>query len=149
MAREPTPTWVFAVVVVRKGDRFLVVHERKHGQRWYLPAGRVEPGESLVAGACRETLEETGVPVVIDGILQVQHTPHPEGTARLRVLFTAHPEDDRPPKTEPDDESLEARWVTLDELARLPLRGPEVLGLLTEVAQGAPVFPLSLLTREG
>jgi len=31
--------------VVRDEDRFLVVQERKHEQRWYLPAGRVELGE--------------------------------------------------------------------------------------------------------
>jgi phosphatase NudJ len=42
MSREPIPTWYFALVVVVSGDRFLRVHERKHGQLWYLPAGRVE-----------------------------------------------------------------------------------------------------------
>ena len=47
MSRTPSATWFFALVVVRRGDRFLLVHERKHGQTWYLPAGRVEPGETL------------------------------------------------------------------------------------------------------
>ena len=32
MTSEPIPTWFLALVVVRKGDRFLVVHEKKHGQ---------------------------------------------------------------------------------------------------------------------
>jgi phosphatase NudJ len=36
--RVAIPTWFFAVVVVRFGPRFLFVHERKHGQGWYLPA---------------------------------------------------------------------------------------------------------------
>ena len=49
LARDPIATWFFAVVVVRLDDRFLLVHERKHGQLWYLPAGRAEPGETLVA----------------------------------------------------------------------------------------------------
>src|SRR4051812_25175444 len=66
MAREPIPTWFFALVVVRKGDRFLLVQEHEHGQLWYLPAGRVEPGEGLCAAALRETLEESGVPVVLE-----------------------------------------------------------------------------------
>jgi len=35
--RSAIPTWFFAVVVVRKGDRFLLVHERKRGQLWHLP----------------------------------------------------------------------------------------------------------------
>jgi len=87
MPREPIPTWYFALVVVRLQHRFLLVHERKHGQKWYLPAGRVERGESLVEAARRETLEESGIPVVIEGILRIEHTPFSEGMARLRVIF--------------------------------------------------------------
>ncbi len=59
----PGVTWCFALMVVRLEDRFLVVHEAKHGQRWYLPAGRVEPGETFAEAAARETLEEAGVVV--------------------------------------------------------------------------------------
>jgi ADP-ribose pyrophosphatase YjhB (NUDIX family) len=57
MAREPIPTWYFALVVVRRGHRFLAVREVKHGQLWYLPAGGAEPGESLAEGARREVLD--------------------------------------------------------------------------------------------
>src|SRR5947209_2811521 len=108
MAREAIPTWFFTLVVARKGDRFLMVQERKHGQLWYLPAGRVEPGEGLCAAALRETLEETGVPVVLEGILKVQHTPHPSGSTRVRVIFLARAADDTPPKSVPNRESLQA-----------------------------------------
>jgi len=148
LTREPIPTWFFAVVVVRQADRFLLVHERKHGQLWYLPAGRVEPGESLVAAAERETLEETGVPVRIDGVIRVEHSPH-FGMARLRVVFSAQPIDDTPPKSIADDESLEAAWVRLDELANYPLRGDEVRDLLEYVSADGPVYPVSLIQREG
>jgi len=148
MAGEPIPTWCFSLAIVRLGHRFLIVQERKHGQRWYLPAGRVEPGESFVDAAKRETLEEAGVPIAIDGVLRVEHTPHPDGTARSRVIFLAHPVDDRPPKSEPDRESLGARWVTLEELDQLDLRGDEVRDLFSRVASGAPVYPLSVLALE-
>lgn len=148
MGRKAIPTWYFALVIVRRDDRFLLVHERKHGQLWYFPAGRVEPGETLIEGARRETLEETGVPVTIDGILRIEHSPSHSG-ARVRVLYTAHPIDDTPPKSEPDDESLEAGWFGLGDLERLPLRGEEVRRVLTEVARGAPIYPLSLIRREG
>jgi 8-oxo-dGTP pyrophosphatase MutT (NUDIX family) len=147
--RDPIPTWFIALVVVRLGDRFLIVHERKHGQGWYLPAGRVEPGERIVDGAVRETLEETGVPVRIEGVLRVEHTPSPSGGARCRVLFVASPEDDRPPRTTPDEESLGAAYVTLTELDRYPLRGQEVREIFRYVAAGGPVYPLSVLTFEG
>src|SRR5262249_52190944 len=112
MAREAIPTWFFTLVVVRKDDHFLVVEESKHGQLWYLPAGRVEAGESLEQAAVRETLEETGVPVVLEGILKIQHTPR-AGSARVRVIFLARPADDTPPKSVADSESLRAAWVTL------------------------------------
>jgi phosphatase NudJ len=150
VAREPIPTWFFALVVVRSGDRFLVVQERKHGQLWYLPAGRVEPGESLTDAARREAIEETGIPVELEGILEVQHTPHPNGYSRVRVIFLARPAEEIPPKSEADDESLGAAWVTLEELQRLPLRGDEVVRLFRGVADGSlTAAPLSLLACEG
>lgn len=148
MARSPIAAWFFGLVIVRKGDRFLAVRERKHGQGWYLPAGRIEAGESLEDGARREVLEETGVPVRLDGVLRIEHTPLPE-LARVRVFFVASPLDDRAPKTTPDEHSLEARWVTLAELATMQLRGREVLDIFQAVADGAPVYPMSLITAEG
>src|ERR1700709_1006875 len=107
MSRDPIPTWCFALVVVRLGERWLLVHERKHGQGWYLPAGRVEPGETFVEAAVRETREEAGIEVTLDGIVRIEHSPTGEG-ARMRIVFVGHPADDRPPKQVPDDESLGA-----------------------------------------
>jgi phosphatase NudJ len=148
MPREPIPTWCFALVVVRKGDRFLLVQESKYGEPWYLPGGRVEAGESFAAAAVRETLEEAGIPVRVTGVIRIEHTPTPAGS-RMRVIFLAEPTDDTPPKSEPDDESLRAAWVTLDELADYTLRGDEVAGVFTHVARGGAVFPLEMLQPEG
>jgi phosphatase NudJ len=147
MPREPIPTWFFALVVVRKGNQFLVVHEREHGQLWYLPAGRAELGETLLEAACRETLEESGIEVELEGVLKFQHTPSGAG-ARVRAIFLARPVDDTPPRATPNDHSLQATWVTLAELDRLPLRGEEVRELFEAVAGGAPVYPLELLDSE-
>lgn len=147
MPREPIPTWFFALVVVRHADRFLLVQERKHGQLWYLPAGRVEPGETLTAGAIRETLEETGVAVRLTGIVRLEHTPRRDGT-RVRIIFTAEPGGDPTPKSQPDDESLGAEWVRLSELDDYALRGEEVRELFEHVAKGERIYPLDLLQRE-
>ena len=149
MPRDPIPTWFFVLVVVRLGRRFLLVRERKHGQLWYLPAGRVEPGETFVQAAERETLEEAGIPVVVEGVLRLEHSPSGGGTARVRAILVARPRDDSPPKGLPDQDSLGAAWVTLEELASLPMRGQEVLRILQYVSRGAAVYPLSLISFEG
>jgi phosphatase NudJ len=148
LSRDPVPTWYFALVIVRRGEQFLVVHERKHGQLWYLPAGRAEPGETLVAAAVRETREEAGIPIVVDGVVRIEHTPMPGG-ARVRAIFVARPADDTPLKSAPDDESLGAAWVTLADLDQLALRGPEVRTLFEHVARGGAVYPLAVLGHEG
>jgi len=145
MARDPIPTWYFALVVVRDGDRFLLVKERKHGQGWYLPAGRVEADERLVQGAIRETLEESGVQVALDGILKIQHTPR-GGTARVRVIFAAHPVGGQ---AGPTEDSLDAGWFTRAEAGGLRLRGREVLDWLELAEMSDALAPLSLLGTEG
>jgi ADP-ribose pyrophosphatase YjhB (NUDIX family) len=144
MTRTPIPTWYFALVVVRRGHRFLLTQEQKYGSTWSIPGGRVEPGESLVDAAVREVLEETGVPVRIDGILRIEHAAA-EATARVRVVFTGTPLDDTVPKSVADAESLGAAWLTLDEIRTRKLRGAELRALLESVEAGRQVFPLDLL----
>ena len=148
MARTPIPTWNFALVLVRLGRRFALVHERKHGQLWYLPAGRVEPGESFVTAAKRETREEAGIDVEVEGIVRIEHLPLPDN-ARMRMIFVARPADDTPLRTEPDEESLGAAWFTVEEMSTVPLRSEEVRALAQAVLDGAPVCPLSLYAIGG
>jgi 8-oxo-dGTP pyrophosphatase MutT (NUDIX family) len=152
MPRDPIPTWYFVVIAVcdaaPDGGRYLLVHERKHGQLWYLPGGRVEPGEALEEAAIRETLEETGIPVRLDGVIRVEHT-QVVGEARVRVLYAASPLDDTPPKSTADEHTLEARWVTVEEMTHLPLRGFDVVQTLTYLARGGAIYPLHIITYEG
>ena len=150
MARAPLPTWYFALVVVRRGHRFLLTQEHKYGGTWSIPGGRVEPGEGLGEAAVREVLEETGVPIRLDGVLRVEHTPGAPGEhdTRVRVLFTGTPIDDTPPKTAADAESLGAAYLTLEEIRARPLRGAELGALLESVAAGRQVFPLERLGHE-
>jgi len=148
---QPIPTWWFVLVVVRRAGRYLLVQERKFGQSWYVPAGRVDPGEDVCAAARRETREETGIEVELDGVLAVEHLPAREAqAARLRLWLTAHPLDPAAePKQRPDAESLGARWVALAELPRYPLRAPELRSWLQYVDAGGAVAPVNLLRLEG
>jgi hypothetical protein len=93
-------------------------------------------------------LEETGVPVRIVGVLRVEHTPVESGS-QMRVVFLAEPVDHTPPKSVPDEESLGAAWVRLEDLSNNPLRGQEVRELFAYVAAGGAVYPVSVLQPEG
>ena len=144
--RTPIPTWFFALVVVRDREgKFLVVQEKKHDQLWYLPAGRVEPGEMLVDGAVRETLEESGVEIELDGIVRFEHSPMPTAT-RVRVIFHARPIGGA---AGPTEDSLDAKFVSLQELKSLPLRGNEVERIFNYANECESLAPLSTLAYEG
>lgn len=146
-SRDPIPTWFFALVVVRKGDQYLLVHERKFEQTWFLPAGRVEPGETFAEAARRETLEETGVPITLTGVLRIEHSPA-QSTSRMRIIYLAEPADDTKPKSVPDEESLGAEWVRRSELGRYPLRSEIVRELIEYLESGGTVYPLTLVGSE-
>src|ERR1700728_4448333 len=62
-----------SVIVVKNTRLLLVLRADEPGAgRWSLPGGRLQEGESAVAGARRELFEETGLRGVIGGL--VGHT---------------------------------------------------------------------------
>ncbi len=61
-----------SAAVFREGAVLLI--ERAKGAlkgRWSLPGGHIEPGETAMAAAAREVLEETGVQADIGGLVDV------------------------------------------------------------------------------
>ena len=99
---------------------------------WNLPAGHVDPGETPVEAAVRETREETGL--IVETIRDLG--PQPDGD-RFRHAFTARITGG---KLQPDpNEVLGARWHTLDEIKALnaegKLRAPWVYVAITKAAQ--------------
>lgn len=64
------PEFAFAAgCLIRRGDRMLVVRHR-FGGKLGVPGGRTGSGESAQCVAHRETWEETGVDVVVHGMLK-------------------------------------------------------------------------------
>eukprot|EP01083_Nonionella_stella_P105213 302531_1 len=145
---EADRLYAFALVVVRHPDgRFLLVQEFASVGFW-LPGGRVDPGETLCEAAIRETKEEAGIDVELTGILTMEFTPC-AGYARLRVIFFGVPRDDEQlPKSIPDYESAGACWATVDDLGTVPLRGSEPVEWFSHVSRGEVVHPLSLLVEK-
>ncbi|MGH7493312.1 MAG: NUDIX hydrolase [bacterium] len=62
------PPFVSAVVVVRQGEKILMV-ERRDGRGYGLPGGYLKLDETVEAAAQREVLEETGLQVELVGVL--------------------------------------------------------------------------------
>lgn len=113
------PDVTVATVVVRDG-RLLLVEEYAGGDSLVLnqPAGHLEPDESLVQAALRETLEETGWDVELTAFIGAYQWKVPDnGKHYLRFAFAASPLRHDPSRVL--DEGIErAIWLTPEELER-------------------------------
>ncbi|MFC5569127.1 NUDIX hydrolase [Lysobacter yangpyeongensis] len=115
------PDVTVATVVVDDG-RFLMVEEAVGGQLVLnQPAGHLEPDESLVEAALRETLEETGWEVRLTAFVGAYQWKAParpgesDGRHYLRFAFAAEPLVHRPER--PLDEGIvRALWLSPAEL---------------------------------
>lgn len=136
--RDTRESFQVVLVVVELDGKYLVVHEASHGQLWYLPAGGVEANETIAEGAIRETKEEAGIDIEPIGLLRMEEHLRPNGVYVQRFVVSARPLTTTP-KSQPDHHSLEARFLTYDEIAKLPLRDPEVLSHITDHRRGAPL----------
>ena len=114
------PTWIPVVTgLIRKGDKFLVgqrpVGHSLAGQ-WEFPGGKIEKNETPEQALARELMEELAIEADIGPIkLAGTHTYGETGIVILfyEVLFW---------KGEPKAvHHMELRWVTADELKKLPI----------------------------
>jgi ADP-ribose pyrophosphatase YjhB (NUDIX family) len=113
------------VVVVNDAGELLLIR-RTDNNNWALPGGAMDPGESLVDAARRETAEETGVQVQITGLVGIYTDPRhvilytSDGEVRqeFSVVFTARPVGGQPT---PSGESSEVHWVPPDAVASLAM----------------------------
>ena len=113
-----------AAALVRAEGRILLVKSTEG--KWMLPGGAVDPGETPADAARREAWEEAGVvvePLRIAGVFggpEYRHTyPNGDELAYVTTVFEARLVDGVP---RPDGEETEdAGWFSVDELAALPM----------------------------
>ncbi len=82
---------VIVNVVVKQDNKVLMVQENFGDVKgmWNFPAGHLDEGEDIFAGAIREAKEETGYDVELTGFVQLQNTLF-DNRHIIHVVFTAN-----------------------------------------------------------
>lgn len=101
-----------AVVIRNAAGQVLLVQRSPHqygAGLWCFPCGFVEWGEDVREAAAREALEEAGVEVEIDGVVQVETNFHEAERPTIGVWFAATLRD---PHAQPraGDDAVGAAW---------------------------------------
>ncbi len=146
--REWVPHVTVATVVQDKG-RYLLVEERDKisGKLVFnQPAGHLEQGETLAAAALRETLEETGWTIALQGILGVAlYTAPGNQLTYVRTTFVGKP------LGQVEGALLDAdihatHWLQYEEILAnsARMRSPLVLASIEQHRRGI-CYPLDLI----
>lgn len=71
---KKTVTYIVMAVIINSKNAVLMMQEAKSicNGAWYLPAGKVEEGETLEEAVKREVLEETGLEMAPTTLLAVE-----------------------------------------------------------------------------
>ena len=147
MSERWTPHATVATIVEHEG-RFLMVEEISLGlQVINQPAGHIEEGETIVAAARRETLEETGWLVEPEGLvgLYTYTAPANQVTYHRYCLFAKAL--NAVDGAVLDDGIIGPRWLTIDELrVSKQLRSPMVLTCIEDYLAGKR-YPLDVIVE--
>lgn len=117
--------------LILRDDRILLLRKDGYekGERFALPGGGQDIGETLVQALIRECLEEIGAGVEIRRLAHVADYFKPRDTdprttrQMVEFLFECTVPDDYVPVngSHPDKHQVEVVWARLDELADMPL----------------------------
>ncbi|KAI6171569.1 Nudix hydrolase domain-containing protein [Aphelenchoides bicaudatus] len=127
-------TYIVVGVVLRERDgkvEMLLMQEAKKKCRgkWYIPAGHVEPGETIEEAVKRELQEETGFEGQVEHLLSIEV----KGSGWYRMSYFCEIAGGQL-KTEPDQESLSAEWFDVDDIrgGRVNLRSSDFFKIVNE-----------------
>lgn len=108
-------TFIAAGGIIEQEGKYLLIQEAKediHG-KWNLPAGQLDPGETVSEAARREIYEECGFKVELTGVCQIGSWKLVDNIA-IGIIFSTKivgGEINFNP-----DEIMDAKWFTYDEI---------------------------------
>lgn len=139
---------ITACAAIVRHDHILLVQQGRGPSAgcWTLPGGRLDAGETLARAAIRETLEETGLEVEIDGFVGVYSYTGNSGRPLARFCFSASIVGGRPRFD--GREIRDLRWFRFEQLPLVHealLWKPHVLRKMLGDIQRRQRLPLELL----
>lgn len=131
---ETWPRAAASAAIFRDGK--VLIAERGSGPKrgyWSLPGGKIEPGETAADAAVREILEETGLAVEINGLVDVHNVigHSDEGCVTHHYVICVYFGTSRAGEPVARTDVSEARFVDLIELPQYRLTDG-ALGIIHE-----------------
>ena len=138
--RYPSRPFVGAGAVVHRGNQVLLIRRKypPNERKWALPGGLVELGERVQDAAAREVLEETGLKIEVEGLLDVATDIHVDRGSKLEyhyvlVDYVAKPVSGR---LRLNAESSGSGWFSAQELKKLEMSSATSKALKLYFARG-------------
>ena len=124
-APKPNSIKPAAAVALFDGDGRILLLRRKDNDKWTMPGGTMDFGESLEQCAVREVREETGFDIEISGLIGTYTDPnvliaYSDGEVRQEFTFV-YAAKMKSGELKIDHESKEAVWVSIADALNLPL----------------------------
>ena len=124
-APKPNSIKPAAAVALFDGDGRILLLRRKDNDKWTMPGGTMDFGESLGQCAVREVREETGFDIEISGLIGTYTDPNvliAYSDGEVRQEFTlVYAGKIKGGELRIDHESKEAIWVSIADALNLPL----------------------------
>jgi ADP-ribose pyrophosphatase YjhB (NUDIX family) len=135
-----------AVTAVVIEDRRILLEQRTDNELWALPGGVLEPGETVADAAVRETLEETGIQVLVVGVVGIYSDPnhvieYDNGEVRQQFSICLRAELVGGVLAAQPSEARRVAWVPVHELDRLPIHPSQRLRIGHGIAWSAGAPP--------
>jgi ADP-ribose pyrophosphatase len=120
-------------ILINKNDRYLLIKRAAEPDAglWSIPGGLVELGERALDAAKREAMEETGLKIRISSILDVidRIIQDEEEQVKYHFVIIDYLAEPIGGEMKPQDDALEARWVTPKDFRKYELP-PTLIALL-------------------